>query len=218
MRTLLLCAIFCGIAAGLAMAADQPAAAAPAAASAKALKIGYVDINQALMQYERRNDLDKELQGLQDKMREQARVRLNEVDKLSKSVEQLAMGTPERAALQEKLKSAEDDLAKFRSASYDEMTQAIVERMNKLYDDITTVTVALGNEKGYDFILKDQSPAPVVESRGEAAVQISQRVVMYAKPEYDLTSEVAKRLNDAYARKNAQPRKSEPPDGTSEKK
>ena len=170
------------------------------------------------MQYQRRGDLDKELQGMQDKLREQDRVRLDEVNKLSKFIEQLAMGTPERADLQEKLKKAENDLVEYRSSSYDEITQAVVARMNKLYDDVAAVTVALGSEKGYDFILKDQSPAPTVESLGEAAVQISQRVVMYAKPEYDLTSEVTERLNKAYTSKRGQPRESEQPGGASEKK
>ncbi len=218
MKSLLLCAAALCFAGGLALAADQPPAAAPDAAPAKALKIGYVDINKALMQYQRRDDLDKELKNLQDKLREQARVRMDEVNKLSKSIEQLAMGTPERAALQEKLKSAEDDLTKFRTSSYDEMTQAIVDRMNKLFDDISAVSAALGVEKGYDFILKDQSPASAVEGRGEEAVQIAQRVVLYAKPEYDLTSEVARRLNEAYAKKRAQPQKPEKPAAASEKR
>ncbi len=33
---------------------------------------------------------------------------------------------------------------------------------------------------------------------GEAVLQIGQRVVLYSKPEYDLTAPVLKRLNEKY--------------------
>lgn len=197
MKRLILCAVALCVAGALARAADPPGPAE------KGLKIGYVDINKVLDQYARRDDLDKELNGIRLAMQEKDRVGLGEIDKLSKSIEQLAMGTPERTALQEKLKAAQDALTKSRSESYEQLTKEIVSRMDSLYNEITSAVTALGKERGYDFILKDQSPASDVASRGEAAVQITQRVVLYAKPEYDLTSEVSRRLNEAYAGQKA---------------
>ena len=71
--------------------------------------------------------------------------------------------------------------------------------LNQLFGEVLQEVAAIAKEGDYDLIIKDQSPDPAVNNRTDAVLQLGQRVVLYAKPEYDLTSVVIRRLNDKYA-------------------
>jgi Skp family chaperone for outer membrane proteins len=70
--------------------------------------------------------------------------------------------------------------------------------LNELFDDVTGEVEAVAKERNFDLVVKDQSLEKNVTNPGEAILQIGQRVVLYSKPEYDLTALVLKRLNERY--------------------
>ena len=179
--------------AGLAQAADRP------------LRILYVDMSRVVGAYQRRADLEGELQALQNDIAAQGRGRLEELNRMGQEIEQLAMGTPERLALQEKYRQAEKAIDEFRRETYEKLNARVVAMLGNLYQDVMVEVEALGKERDCDFILKDQSFDREATSRAEATLQISQRVVLYAKPEYDLTSVVIQRVNEKYAKTKTLP-------------
>ena len=70
--------------------------------------------------------------------------------------------------------------------------------LNVLFDDVVQEIEAQAKEDNFDLVIKEQSLERNVTSPGEAILQIGQKVVLYSKPEYDLTASVLKRLNEKY--------------------
>ena len=110
------------------------------------------------------------------------------------------MGTPERLDLEEKAKTAVEGGGGLPAQSRRGAQQQIhLHAQPAVRRSRSRKSTAIAKEGDYDLIIKDQTPDPDVNNRTDAVLQLGQRVVLYAKPEYDLTSAVIKRLNDKYA-------------------
>jgi outer membrane protein len=174
------------------------ALALPALGAEKEMKIGYVDLTRVLDQYERRPELEGQLRDLQTTLSEQDNAQVQTIRKIEQEMQQLALGSPERMALDEKYKQAVAEAEQFRRKGHDRMNQEYVKLLQALFRDASEVINGIAREKDLDFVFKDQSADEQPLTRPEVILQLSQRVVLYAKPEYDLTDEVVKRLNDKY--------------------
>ncbi|MGO8704904.1 MAG: OmpH family outer membrane protein [Candidatus Brocadiia bacterium] len=181
----------------------QEAAKAPAgeaaAPAAHALKIGYVDISRVWNEYRRRGDFDNDYKELRLELTKEDRTRAEEIARFNAQIEKLSMGTPERLDLEEKVKTMSKEADEFRRKATEDLNSRFVSMLNQLFGEVLQEVAAIAKEGDYDLIIKDQSPDPAVNNRTDAVLQLGQRVVLYAKPEYDLTSVVIRRLNDKYA-------------------
>jgi len=190
------------------LGAAAPESAGPAPAGR--LKIGYVDLTRVLRQYHKRQDLEQELRKLQESFTQEDRSKVSELQKYRQEAEQLAAGSPERKALEEKQRQATADLDQFRRASLANLNQRFVSMIDQLYGDIEREVEALGRERDFDLILKDQSRERPPRTRDEAVLQIAQRIVLYSRSDYDLTDLVAERLNARYDAIREQASQAEP--------
>jgi Skp family chaperone for outer membrane proteins len=217
----LLAAIF-GAPGALAADAAKPAASDAAAPAAPALKIGYVDFARVWNEYRRSGDFDNEYKALRLELGNQDRTRAEEIARYNAQIEKLAMGTPDRLELEEKVKAALKEEEEFRRKCVEDLNVRFISMLNQQVAEVLREIAAIAKEGNYDLIIKDQTPDPNVNSRGEALLQLGQRVVLYAKPEYDLTSAVIKRLNDKYAaeqkRKETAPNSPERPETPAKEK
>ena len=186
-------------AAAPAVAATNAPVSIAAAPAAPALKIGYVDFSRVWNEYRRRGDFDKEFSALRLELANQDRTRADEIGRYNAQIEKLAMGTPERLDLEEKAKAAIKEEEEFRRKSSEDLNAKFISMLNRLVAEVIQEIEVIAKEGNYDLIIKDQSPDPNVNNRTDAVLQLGQRVVLYAKPEYDLTGVVIKRLNDKYA-------------------
>jgi Skp family chaperone for outer membrane proteins len=202
-------------------AAKTPAADA-AAPAPHALKIGYVDFSRVWIEYRRRGDFSNDYKQLQLDVANQDRTRNEEIARYNAQIEKLAMGTPERLELEEKAKTAVKEGNEFRRKATEDLNAKFVAMLNRLFGDVLQEVDAVAKEGNYDLIIKDQTPDPKVTNRDEAILQLGQRVVLYAKPEYDLTSAVIQRLNDKYTaeqkKKEAAPNSPEQPQAPAKEK
>ena len=114
-------------------------------------------------------------------------------------IESYAMGTPQRTKLERERKAAVQDLEAWRKASFEEMNEKFTGLLAALYNEACEDVAQAAIERGFDMVIKDQSIERAPETRDEAAMLFSQRIVIYAKPEYDLTTEVVRRMNERYA-------------------
>ena len=187
-----------GVPGALAADAVPPPAAETPAPAAPAFKIGYVDFSRVWNEYHRRGEFDAEYKALRLELSNQDHSRTEEVTRYGQQIEKLAMGTPERLELEEKAKAAVKDTEDFRRKAAEELNQKFISMLNSLVAESLQEIQVIAQEGHYDLILKDQTPDPNVASRTDAVLQLGQRVVLYAKPEYDLTSAVIKRLNGKY--------------------
>ncbi len=198
----LLAAIF-GAPGALAADAAKPAANDAAVPVAPALKIGYVDFARVWNEYRRSGDFDNEYKALRLELGNQDRTRAEEIARYNAQIEKLAMGTPDRLELEEKVKAALKEEEEFRRKGVEDLNMKFISMLNQQVAEVLREIAAIAKEGNYDLVIKDQTPDPNVNNRGEALLQLGQRVVLYAKPEYDLTSVVIKRLNDKYAAEQA---------------
>jgi Skp family chaperone for outer membrane proteins len=209
-----------------ASAADTDAAKTPAPAAEapppRVLKIGYVDLSRLWDEYRRRRDFDNDYKALRLELANQDRTRTEEIARYNSQIEKLALGTPERLELEEKVKTAEKEAEQFRRKATDELNARFVVMLNRLFGDVLREVDAIAKEGDYDLIIKDQTPDPNVNTRTDAIFQLGQRVVLYARPEYDLTGAVIKRLNDKYAaeqkEKEAAPKSAQQPEAPAKEK
>ena len=178
--------------------AVAPAAASTAAPAAHALKIGYVDLSRVGVEYRRRHDFDSTFKALELELAAQNRTRTEEISRYQAEIQKLAMGTPERLELEEKAKTAVKETEEFRRKGAAELNEKFISMFNALFGEVFKEIELMAREGDYDFILKEQTPDSNINDHGEAVLQLGERVVLYAKPEYDLTAAVIKRLNDKY--------------------
>ncbi len=191
-------------------AAAQAGDVSATPASGGGLKIGYVDLGRTLRQYHKRQELEQNLRVLQASLSEENEAKVSEWQKYRQEIEQLVAGTPDRLELEEKHRKASIELEKLRRISVDRLNEEFVDMIEQLYGDIEREVEIIGREKDLDFVLKDQSRERRARTRDEAVLQISQRIVLYSKPEHDLTALVVQRLNMRYAAVREEAGKAEP--------
>jgi Skp family chaperone for outer membrane proteins len=162
------------------------------------LKIGYADLTRVLDQYERRFDLEAKLKNIQATLSDQDRSRIQAISKIEQEMGQLAMGSPERLDMDQKYRESIAETEQFRRQSHEKLNQEYVTMLQCLFQDVLAEVDVLAKERDLDFVIKDQSSDEQPLTRPEVILQLSQRVVLYAKPEYDLSEEIIKRLNEKY--------------------
>lgn len=182
------------------------------AAADKPMKIGVVDLTKVFDGYDLRPELEKQLDALHLSLTAQDRARVEEVGRIEQEMQQLALGTPERLALEEKRKKAVQDAELGRRQSLEKLNVESVKMINRMFSDAEKVVVEIAKEKDFDLILKEQTTDESPDTRTQAIMDISQRVVLFSKPEYDLTQEVVQRLNAIYAAEVADDTKNATPE------
>jgi len=188
--------IACALALG---AGERTASTAAGDDGPRPLKVAYVDLTRLFKGYHRREGLEADLKTLRTSLTEKDRAGVAEIERYKRRIEQLALGTQERLDLEKEAQAAAQRLDKARRASVAELSKRVTATLDELYEDVLAEVAAVGREGGYDFILKDQSRERKGATADQMVRQISQRSVLYAKPELDLTDRVLKRLNKRHA-------------------
>jgi len=171
---------------------------------ARSLKVGYIDLTRVLKEYPKRQGLEEELAKQRAALGGDVQARMAEVNRLRGEIEQLAKGTPERLGLERKGQQAFVEWQKVSRESQRKVDVRMAEMLKELYGDVTAMVVQVGREGGYDFILKDQTSERQDSNRRQLVFDISQRLVLYAKPEYDISGIVIERLRAQYSKEAAE--------------
>jgi outer membrane protein len=148
-----------------------------------AQKIRYINSQRILTEYPEAQEIQKKLDEIRKGYEDEYNKMLQEYENLMKEIEnQSLLLSPEKKA--EKEKQAQDLSMKIEKYRYEklgpqgEFYRKNMELTQPLYDKIDQVIQKIGNEEGYDYIL-----------------DVVQGVVLFAKPEYDITDRVLEELN-----------------------
>lgn len=148
-------------------------------------KIRYINSQRILSEYNGAKDIQKKLDEIRAGYETEYNRMLQEYNQLAKEIQsQSLLLSPEKKA--EKQKQAQTlgaKLEKYRSEKLGpqgEFYKKNLELTKPLYDKIDKVLQKIGKEQGYDYIL-----------------DVVQGVVLYAKDEYDITTQVIEELNKA---------------------
>jgi len=147
------------------------------------LKIRYINSQRILADYPEAQEIQKKLDELRASYEKEYNQMLQEYDRLAKELEsQSLLLSPEKKAEKEKqLQELGIKIEKYRLEKLGpegEFFQQNQKLTQPLFDKINQVIQKVAEEEGYDFIL-----------------DVVQGVVLYAKPEYDVTDRILEELN-----------------------
>lgn len=146
-------------------------------------KIRYINSQRILSEYPEAQEIQKKLDEIRSGYETEYNKMMQDYDNLVKEIEnQSLLLSPEKKA--EKEKTAQELGMKIEKYRMDklgpqgEFYKKNLELTQPLYDKIDQIIQKIGTDEGYDFIL-----------------DVVQGVVLYAKPEYDITNRVLEELN-----------------------
>jgi len=147
------------------------------------LKIRYINSQRILADYPEAQEIQKKLDELRASYEKEYNQMLQEYDRLAKELEsQSLLLSPEKKAEKEKqLQELGIKIERYRLEKLGpegEFFQQNQKLTQPLFDKINQVIQKVAEEEGYDFIL-----------------DVVQGVVLYAKPEYDVTDRILEELN-----------------------
>ena len=147
------------------------------------LKIGYVDSQRILQEYQEAIDAQNKLEEIRAQYQAEYESKVREYQEMAQSIESQSLLLSEEKK-QEKMKKAQDLALQIDKYKYDklgpegeyyrkniELTKPIIEKINNIIKTI-------GDNEEYDFIL-----------------DASQGALLHALPKYDLTENVLAELN-----------------------
>jgi Skp family chaperone for outer membrane proteins len=193
MKQAVLVASVMALVCGLFVVQGAPKAAPEAA---RTPKFGYVNLGRVMKVHPRRQELEDEINKLQAALRRDMEPHELKIERLRTEIEQLARGAPGRLALEQQLRTVIMTLRKAVSDSKRFLSSRSSGMLRELYGDIIKTVAAVGKEGNYDMIFKTESFDEDVRDYKKAAFQVSMRVVLYSKAEYDITDEIVRRVND----------------------
>ena len=180
-----------------------------AAPPARAPRLAMVDLTVIFRDYKAAQDLMEELARNLRESLDQLEALQREISAIRRSMQDYAMGTPERLAQEEKL-AEKARVARMLSMEAQTKESSLRARMLKsIYADAMEAVEAYALEHDLDLVLKQQSFRLPGEERdepastAEAVHELSQRTVLFAKPEFDITAPILEAMNAAYDRRQA---------------
>jgi outer membrane protein len=165
--------------------ADKPAAAAATGDSKET--IVYINSDSLLSKYDYAKDMNKRLEdkgkSSQGDLQAKGQAFQREVADYQKNAATLA--ADQRQATEQRLQRKQQELQGYQQNATAEFQQSQATENTKLYDKIADFTKAYAKEKGYKLVLTFSKANPTV---------------LYGDATLDVTADVVKRLNDAYAK------------------
>jgi len=166
--------------------ADKPAAATSAVGDSKET-IVYINSDTLLSKYEYTKDMNKRLEekgkASQSDLQAKGQAFQREVADYQKSAATLP--ADQRQATEQRLQRKQQELQGYQQNATAEFQNVQATENSKQYDKIADFTKAYAKEKGYKLVLLFSKASPVV---------------LYGDPSLDVTSDVLKKLNEAYAK------------------
>ncbi|MGN8071740.1 OmpH family outer membrane protein [Mucilaginibacter sp. SG564] len=167
--------------------ADKPAAAATTAPSEAKESIVYVNSDSLLNKYDYFKDMSKRLEdkgkASQGDLQAKGQAFQREVAEYQKNAATLP--ADQRQATEQRLQRKQQELQGYQQNANAEFQNAQATENAKLYDKIADFTKSYAKEKGYKLVLTYSKANPTV---------------LYGDPSLDVTADVVKRLNEAYAK------------------
>ncbi|WP_374950605.1 OmpH family outer membrane protein [Mucilaginibacter sp.] len=181
------------IAAGVAACNQNKSETKPAAAAVTTTEVaGKQDVvffnqDSVVSQYEYIKDMDKRLEtkgkAAQNDVNGREQAFQREVGEYQKSAATLS--ADQRTPIEQKLQRKAQELQTYKQNAGVQVQNDQVAEQTKLYEKLVDFTKAYAKEKGYKMVLTFKKGDPTM---------------LYGDPSLDITADVVKRLNEAYAK------------------
>lgn len=156
----------------------------PEVAKTQTLKTAYVDTSKLLEEYTKAKDIEAKYKSKSDIMGKELQAEVAKFKAEASHFQQNAQAKGQAWAQENgaRLQKKEQELRYAQDSMLQELQHESGAEMDSLVKDVKKFVKEFGKEKGYDYIY----------GTGEAVS------ILYAKDQYDITSEIVKVLNEKY--------------------
>ena len=141
------------------------------------LKIAYVDLAKVFDNYQKTKEFDAVLQSDGEAFQKE---RDAMVQKIQDAQSKLAvMSDTQKTSMQDSIEKQKDAVVAYDKEKRSELAKRRDEKVREILTEIQGVVSAIAKKDGYTYVLND-------------------RVMMYGDPQFNITDEVMKNLNDSY--------------------
>ena len=176
-----------------ALAQTRPAVAPPPAA-----RVAVCDVGAVFNGYERRAELNKQLETRRTAANQEDEKRQGEIARLEKAIKLLKPGSEQHETQLTKLAKLSISRKAWREFEERKFLSEHRRMMEQIYAQILQAVADTARARRYDLILYRESIEIASQSTSELYKKIAQRKCLYANPAIDLTQSVLDRLNAAY--------------------
>ncbi|MBF0570419.1 MAG: OmpH family outer membrane protein [Candidatus Omnitrophica bacterium] len=141
------------------------------------LKIAYVDLAKVFDSYQKTKEFDAVLQGEGEKFQKQ---RDAMVQKIEDAQSKLAlMSDAQKTSMQADIEKQKNEVIAFDKEKRTELAKRRDDKVREILSEVQGIVSIIAKKEGYAFVLND-------------------RVMVYGDPQFNITDEVMKNLNDSY--------------------
>jgi len=141
------------------------------------LRIAYVDLGKVFDNYQKTKEFDAVLQSDGEDFQKQRDAMIQKIQDAQSKLD--LMKDSEKANMQADIKKQEDTVVAFDKEKRAELTKRRDDKVREILAEIQGVVTGIAKQDGYTYVLND-------------------RVMVYGDPQFDITDQVMKSLNDSY--------------------
>jgi Skp family chaperone for outer membrane proteins len=184
------------------------------------LKIGVVNIVRVFDELDEKIEMNAELRQIEEKRDARLQQLLDRVKELDGKAKLVRADSDEGRKILQELEDAKRDFRTYRDASEDHVYNKLFDFTSTIYKKIRQEIHACAAEAGYDLVLRgrdddlsgfDQTARPRLRYM-DLSRRIEAHNVLFAKPTYDFTDAIIKRMNDRHQRTSSDRRPPAPRD------
>lgn len=173
---------------------------AQSAAGKGPTRVGVLDLVRVFNEFEQTKVLNAEIDKYKAKLGEEKAQREEKIDTERKTLQTFA---PDSADYQRRSKEVKKMMIEYRAWLESEQQNLTDEHrrwIERTYDMVTQTTAAVARSHGIEVVITKEELDKSVSDTTVLLKQILNRKVVYSSPDLDITDEVMKNLNDAFAK------------------
>jgi outer membrane protein len=148
-------------------------------ASAKDLKIAYVDLSRVFDNYQKTKEFDAVLQKEGEAFQKDRDAMIVKIRDAQSKLD--LMKDSEKTKMQADIEKQKNDVVAFDKQKRSELAKRRDDKVREILQEIEKIVSGIAKRDGYTLVLND-------------------RVMIYGEPELNITEEVMKTLNDSYTK------------------
>jgi outer membrane protein len=148
-------------------------------ASAKDLKIAYVDLSRVFDNYQKTKEFDAVLQKEGESFQKDRDAMIVKIRDAQSKLD--LMKDSEKVKMQADIEKQKNDVVAFDKQKRSELAKRRDDKVREILQEIEKIVSGIAKRDGYTLVLND-------------------RVMIYGEPELNITEEVMKTLNDSYTK------------------
>ena len=194
--------LLAGLAAGLILSTALYVAAAPGNPPAPA-RVGIVDFAKLLQNYARMKDSEKMMADTQNRIRDEAKARIADIEKLKTTLTMRTPGSEAYAATEKDITSKSTEFEMWKQAKAREVLERERGVIRDIYTDVEKASAEYARANGYSLILKEDKIDLSSPSVRDLDFRVTLKNVLFASEEMDLTDAVTALVNQRYEKQKA---------------